>query len=86
MPLIGRTAWEIFFNQSKALPRSGVAIRHQYGISALVSQTSFAGKPVVASRNIGCFLRLGGLKSVNINFIENSESIKNLHDMIYQFD
>ena len=32
--------------------------RHQYGISALISQTSFCGKPPVASRNVGCFLRL----------------------------
>ena len=32
--------------------------RHQYGISALVSQTSFRGKPLVASQNVGCFLRL----------------------------
>ena len=37
--LIGRAAWEIWFNQSEALPR-----RHQYGISALVSQTSFGEK------------------------------------------
>ena len=35
-----------------------VVTRHQYGISALVSQTSLAGKPVVASPNFGCFLRL----------------------------
>ena len=34
--------------------------RHQYEISALVSvRRHFAGKPVVASRNVGCFLRLG---------------------------
>ena len=32
--------------------------RHQYGISALVSQASFGGKPVVASPNVGFFLRL----------------------------
>ena len=32
--------------------------RHQYGISALISQTSFCGKTLVASRNVGCFLRL----------------------------
>ena len=44
------------------------------------------GKPVVASRNIGCSLRPGELKSINISFIENSESNKILHDMIYQFD
>ena len=31
---------------------------HQYGISALVSETSFGGKLVVASPNVGCFLRL----------------------------
>ena len=33
---------------------SWVVSRHQYGIAALVSQTSFWG----ASRNVGCFLRL----------------------------
>ena len=32
--------------------------RHQYGISAVVSQTSFHRKPLVASRNVVCFLRL----------------------------
>ena len=35
-----------------------VVTRHQYGISALVSQTSFSGKPVVASLNVDCFRRL----------------------------
>ena len=39
-----------------------VVSRHQYGISALVCQTSFRGKTVVASRNVGCFLRLQVLK------------------------
>ena len=34
------------------------ATRHQYGISALVSQTSFGGKTVVASLNVDCFRRL----------------------------
>ena len=32
--------------------------RHQYGISAVISQTAFCRKPPVASRNVGCFLRL----------------------------
>ena len=32
--------------------------RLQYGISALVCQTSFRGKPLVASPNVVCFLRL----------------------------
>jgi len=44
----------ICFNQSEALPRSGP----QYGISVLLSQTSFYRKPEVASQNVGCFLRL----------------------------
>ena len=35
-----------------------IMTRHQYGISALVSQTSFGEKPVIASPNVGCFLRL----------------------------
>ena len=35
-----------------------VLMRHQYGISALVSQTSLGGEPVTASQNVGCFLRL----------------------------
>ena len=35
-----------------------VVTRHQYGISVLVSQTSFGGKPAVASPNVSCFLRL----------------------------
>ena len=41
--LIGRAVWEIWFNQSEAFQ---FLRRH------------FAGKPVVASRNVGCFLRL----------------------------
>ena len=35
-----------------------VVTRHQYGSCALVSRRYFAGKPVVTSRNVGCFLRL----------------------------
>ena len=35
-----------------------VVTRHQYGISAPVSKTSFTEKPVVASPNVSCFLRL----------------------------
>ena len=32
------------FNQSEALPQIWVVTRHQYGISALVFQTSFRGE------------------------------------------
>ena len=35
-------------------------MRHQYGLSALVSQTSFRGQPMVESRNIVCFLSIYG--------------------------
>ena len=34
------------------------ATRHQYGISTLISQTSFSGNPVVASLNVDCFRRI----------------------------
>ena len=43
----------------KHFPNMPVVTRHQYGISALVSQTfGFTGKSVLVSRNLGCFLRL----------------------------
>ena len=41
-------------------------MRHQYGISALVSQTSFRGKPVVASQNVGCFLKVESTPHIKI--------------------
>jgi len=40
----------------------------QYGISALVSQTSFPLEPVAASRNVGCFLRL--VKNISENVMQ----------------
>ena len=46
--LIGRATWKICFNQSEVLA-IWVVMRHQFGISAVVPQTSFGGKPVVAS-------------------------------------
>ena len=52
--LIGCAAREFSFNQSEDL----ASARHQYGISALVTQTSFARAQVATSRNVGCFLRL----------------------------
>ena len=42
----------------RSTTQNWVVTRHQYGIFALVSQTYLAGKPVVASPNVGCFLRL----------------------------
>ena len=56
--LIGRAAWEIWFNQSGALPRSV-----QWHVISMEFLHSFlrrhsVGKPVVASPNVSCFLRL----------------------------
>ena len=45
MLLIGHAAWEISFNQSEALSSSAwVVTPRQYGISALVSQTTLVGE------------------------------------------
>ena len=53
-----------------------VVTRHQYGNSVLLSQTSFGaggrwGEPVVASPNVGCFLRLvpRGCSLFVLNFV-----------------
>ena len=55
--------WSKFPSRQDQLKRKSIAqiwvvTRHQHGISALVSQTSLRGKPVVASWSVGCFLRL----------------------------
>ena len=56
--LIGRAAWEIWSNQSEELARSGWwrVISMEFLRSFL--RRHLAGKPVVASPNVGCFLRL----------------------------
>ena len=41
--------------------------RHQYGISALVSQTSFGGKPEVVFKNVGSFVRLPFSECISIS-------------------
>ena len=61
--LIGLAAREIsYLNQSEALSHIYVTARHQYGISLLVPRASFR----VASRNVGCILRLRRLRSSEI--------------------
>ena len=47
-----------FLSRERRVGTRQVVTRHQYEISVLVSQTSFRGKPVVGSRNVGCFLKL----------------------------
>ena len=57
MLLIGRATWEIWFNQSEALPRSW-----EWRVVSLESLRSFIkrhleGKLMEASPNVSCFLR-----------------------------
>ena len=47
-----------FLSRERRLGTRQVVTRHQFEISVFVSQTSFRGKPVVGSRNVGCFLKL----------------------------
>ena len=43
----------------RSTPQIWLVKGHLYGMSALVPQTTFGGKPVLASwGNVGCFLRL----------------------------
>ena len=60
--LIGHAAWEIWFNQSEALPRSGYWCIISMEFLRTLLRRHLAGKPVVASPNVGCFLRLGKRK------------------------
>ena len=46
--------WNLL-QQIRSTTQIWVVRRHQCGISALVSQTSFHGKPLVESRNVVCF-------------------------------
>ena len=56
--LIGRATWEIYFNQSEALPRSGWWLVISMEFLHLFLRHHLAGKPGVVSPNVGCFLRL----------------------------
>ena len=60
--MIGCAAWEIWFNQSEILSRSGswCVISMKFLCSFL--RRHLVGKPFVASPNVGCFLRLGNVK------------------------
>ena len=74
--LIGRAAWEIWFNQSEAPPRSGYWTRHQYGISALVSQTSFDGETSGSVAKCRLFSRATGGEALKWCIIGGSEEKK----------
>ena len=73
-----RAAWEIYFNQSEALPWSGWwrVISMEFLRSFL--RRRLAGKLVVASPSAGCFLRLVNLTRKKVTFLEppvNSPSV-----------
>ena len=56
--LIGRATWDICFNQSEALPRSGLWRVISMDFLRSFLRRHCVGKPMVASSNVGCFLRL----------------------------
>ena len=58
VPLIGRAAWEIWFNQSGALPRSVKWHVISMGFLRSFLRRHLVGKLVVVSPNVSCFLRL----------------------------
>ena len=62
LPRFGHCFWLVVSREKFALTNQehypDLFSERQYGISAVIAQTSFRGKPVVTSRNIGCFLRL----------------------------
>ena len=60
--LIGRAAWEIWFNQSEVLSRSGSWCVISMKFLCLFLRHHLVGKPFVVSPNVGCFLRLGNVK------------------------
>ena len=60
--LIGCATWEIWFNQSEILSRSGSWFVISMEFLCLFLRRRLAGRPVAASPNVGCFLRLGNVK------------------------
>ena len=57
----------LVFQPIRITTKIWVVMRHQYGIFALVTQTSFCEGQVATLRNVGCFLRLIE-KSISIDF------------------
>ena len=70
MFLIGRASWSCHVGNSiqpiRSITQIWVVTSYQYGISALFLRRHLPGKPVVASPNVGCFLRLDRYMSMNI--------------------
>ena len=81
--LIGRAAWKICFNQSEAPPRSDRWRVISMEFLRLFLRRRFAGKSVVASQNVSCFLRLVMFQSLKLLTSDStwlfSENKDNLH-------
>ena len=60
-----------------------VVTHHQYGIFALFYQTSFAGKPVMASQNVGCFLRLNTCQFTKA--MQRKSDVVHMHSLAFTF-
>ena len=68
--LIGWAVWEICFNQSEELPKSGK--RRVISMEFLRSflRRYFTWKPVVVSWNVGCFIRLRNTPHYKITAVQ----------------
>ena len=55
-----------------------VVTRHHYGISALVSQKSLAGKTVVAWPNVCCFFRLSATQRQKFHTDDLNQCVHNI--------
>ena len=67
-----------WLNQISHAARPIIVTRHHYGISALVSQTSLAGKPVVAWPNVCCFLRLSATQRQKFHTDDLNQCVHNI--------
>ena len=75
MPLIGHAARENLLQPIRSTTQTWVVTRHQYGISALVSQTSFRGETVNCVAKCRLFSQATAVKktvTVVVNLIYHS--------------
>ena len=71
-PLIGRAAREVFSTNQKQCPDVGSDASSEWNFYACCSDVIFAGKPVVTSQNVDCFLRLPKTSRQNISRLSHA--------------
>ena len=82
--LIGCAAWEIWFNQSEILSRSGSWRVISMEFLCLFLRCHLAGKLVLALPNVSCFLRLGNVKFHGSPKVQVSWSIANSKLVLFE--